>query len=405
MIGRQDHFLCKLASNSMKFISILKSLTVDPVQLNIKVKALSFLACFCAIFFIAIITQSLIGISNAPLLVASLGASAVILFFIPNSPLAQPWPFIGGQLASAFIGISSALTISETASASAVAVGGSVLIMLLLRCLHPPGAATALAPVVGGESITSMGYSYMIVPVGINVGLMILLAIIINRWVMNRDYPSAFALFTETKKQQDNILPKTQKIGISKQDIELAIKNSDSFIDITASKLSHILSSAELNTFKRIRGDICCKEIMLDNITSVEYGTDVEVAWKLFQTKKLKAMPVVDSANRIIGILTWHDFFKYINLNAYDSLQDQFRHFIRRSSGISTNKPESVGHIMTSTVISLPETTHIAELIPLMSLKGHRQIPIINAEHRLVGMVYHANLVSALYNQGLSQAI
>lgn len=59
---------------------------------------------------------------------------------------------------------------------------------------------------------------------------------------------------------------------------------------------------------------------------------------------------------------------------------------------------------MTGSVIALPESTHIAELIPLMSLQGHRQIPIINEEHRLVGMVYQANLVAALYNQKLAQA-
>ena len=51
---------------------------------------------------------------------------------------------------------------------------------------------------------------------------------------------------------------------------------------------------------------------------------------------------------------------------------------------------------------TLPETAHIVELIPLMSHYGHRQIPIVNAERRLVGMVYQANLIAALYNQQLA---
>ncbi len=389
----------------MKLLPLLQAFTVDPVQLNIKAKILSLLACFCAIFFIALTTQTAIGISNSPIIVASMGASAVILFFIPNSPLAQPWPFIGGQLCSAFIGMSCALNIAETASASAVAVGGSILAMLLLRCLHPPGAATALAPVMAGESITSLGYSFILVPVGINVGLMIILTVIINRWVMNRDYPSALAIKEAEKSQRDSSSTPSNKIGISKQDIELALKGSDSFVDITATELSHLLSNAEMNTFKRIRGDICCADIMVRDIISVDYGTEVEDAWQLIQTKKLKVIPVVDNSNRVIGIITWHDFFKHINLNAYDSLQEQFRRFIRRTANIETNKPEAVGHIMTQSVITLPETTHIVELIPLMSLQGHRQIPIINKEHRLVGMVYQANLVAALYNQGLAKAL
>ena len=60
---------------------------------------------------------------------------------------------------------------------------------------------------------------------------------------------------------------------------------------------------------------------------------------------------------------------------------------------------------MTQSVVTLTESTHIVELIPLMSMQGHRQIPIINDEHRLVGMIYQANLVAALYNQGLAKAI
>jgi CBS domain-containing membrane protein len=56
---------------------------------------------------------------------------------------------------------------------------------------------------------------------------------------------------------------------------------------------------------------------------------------------------------------------------------------------------------MTTRVSVLPESTHIAELIPLMSNLGYRQIPIVNKENRLVGMVYQANLIAALYNESL----
>jgi len=389
----------------MKLLLLLQDFIIDPVNLNLKTKIYSLLACFISIFFIALITQTYLGgDAGAPMIVASMGASAVILFFIPNSPLAQPWPFVGGQLCSAIIGMSCALNIEETASASAVAVGGSILVMLLLRCLHPPGAATALAPVMAGASITSLGYSFALIPVGINVLIMLVLSIIINRGIMRRKYPNAIARKELEHNQRHEIAQPSHKVGVTVQDLDLALKSTDSFVDVTATQLSHLLNAAELNTFKRIRGDLCCADIMVRNIISVEYGTEVETAWNLIQTEKLKVLPVVDSARRIIGIVTWHDFLKNINLSAYDSLQEQIRNFIKRSPFITTNKPESIGHIMTDSVIALPESTHIAELIPLMSLQGHRQIPIINEEHRLVGMVYQANLVAALYNQQLAQA-
>jgi CBS domain-containing membrane protein len=138
---------------------------------------------------------------------------------------------------------------------------------------------------------------------------------------------------------------------------------------------------------------------MVKNILTLEYGTEVEEAWKIMQSKKLKAMPVIDRARRVIGIITWNDFFKFINASPNESLQQKFLAFIRRSPDVSTNKPEYAGHIMTNSVSVLPEHAHIADLIPLMSHQGYRQIPIVNSENRLVGMVYQANLIAALYNE------
>lgn len=121
----------------------------------------------------------------------------------------------------------------------------------------------------------------------------------------------------------------------------------------------------------------------------------------MMHKQKLKAMPVIDRARRVIGIVTWNDFFKFVSLGAYENFQDKFRAFIRRTPDISTDKPESVGHIMSASVTVMPETTHIVELIALMSSQGegYRQIPIVNGENRLVGMVYQANLIAALYDE------
>lgn len=383
-------------------MQFFRFLAIDPVNLSLKGKAFSLIACFCAIFFVALITKIVTLGPEYPLIVASMGASAVILFFIPNSPLAQPWPFVGGQLCSAVVGITCALHIHETASASAVAVGGSVLAMLVLRCLHPPSTATSLAPILAGESITSLGYDFVIQPVGFNVAFMLFLSLFINRWVMKRNYPSPLPVKKPPRQQNPTVSKPSHQVGISEEDLELALKDLDVFVDMTHSDLSKILTHTEMNTFKRIRGDISCADIMIKDVTSVEFGTEVEDAWQIMYKQNLKAMPVTDRSNHVIGIITWHDFFKFINLNVYESFHDKFRNFIRRTADVTSNKPEAVGQIMTTSIVVLPETAHIAELIPLMSIHGHRQIPIINAENRLVGMVYQANLIAALYNASLA---
>ncbi|MBT3506821.1 MAG: HPP family protein, partial [Methylococcales bacterium] len=72
---------------------------------------------------------------------------------------------------------------------AAFAVGISALLMILLRCLHPPGAATALAPIVVDQQLGDLSLYFVLVPVGLNSAILLILALIINRWVLNRDYP------------------------------------------------------------------------------------------------------------------------------------------------------------------------------------------------------------------------
>lgn len=388
----------------MNIRSGFRYLTIDPVNLSTKARVISLLACFCSIFFIALITRVVSPWPANPMIIASMGASAIILYFIPGSPLAQPWPFVGGQLVSAVVGMACALNITDISTAAATAVGGSVLLMLVLRCLHPPGAATSLAPIMAGSSITSLGYSFVLVPVAINVLIMLVLAIIINRWVMDRPYPSPLPV-KKQKRQRHVMTEPIHHIGFSEQDLNTALTESDVFIDMTHAELSHLFTQVEMNAFKRIKGDVVCSDIMIKDVTTVEFGTEVEQAWQLMREQKLKAMPVVDRANRVIGIITWNDFFKFVDLNAYQSFQDKFRSFIRRTADVTASKPEAAGLIMTSSVTTLAETTHIADLITLMSAQGHRQIPIVNSEQRLVGMVYQANLIAALYNEQLAQKV
>ncbi len=383
----------------MSIKQFFRFITVDPVNLSIKGKFLSAISSFIAILMVAWVTQKS-GVSAAyPIIVASMGASAVILFIMPGSPLAQPWPLVGGQMVSAIIGIACAQMIENTVLASGCAVGSSILAMLFLRCVHPPGAATALTPIIAGVPVGFDNYSFVLTPVGINVAIILVMAIAINRWILRYEYPIAPHQTDNKKHKHNTLIQPSQRVGISEQDVEQALENMDMFMDVSTGDLSKLLTDAQMQSFKRYRGNISCADIMVKNILTVEYGTEVEEAWKIMHSEKLKAMPVIDRARRVIGIITWNDFFKFINVGANATFPEKFRAFIRRSPNVTTDKPESVGHIMTTSVSVLPENTHIADLIPLMSNQGYRQIPIVNNENRLVGMVYQANLIAALYNE------
>ncbi|ATQ41091.1 hypothetical protein CSW64_01045 [Caulobacter mirabilis] len=82
--------------------------------------------------------------SWVPLIAAPIGASAVLVFAVPASPLAQPRGVIGGNLIGALAGVACGLLIPVPLLAAAVAVGAAIVVMSLLGCLHPPGGAVAL---------------------------------------------------------------------------------------------------------------------------------------------------------------------------------------------------------------------------------------------------------------------
>lgn len=108
-----------------------------------------------------------------PWLYAPIGASAVLVFALPASPLAQPWPVLGGGVVSATIGLAAAQFIPDPLLAPAVALGGAIAAMSVLRCLHPPGGACALLGAAAGPQVAAHGWAGLLVPLTLNfVGLL-----------------------------------------------------------------------------------------------------------------------------------------------------------------------------------------------------------------------------------------
>lgn len=129
----------------------------------------------------AALTALLLGSNEAslPLLVAPLGASAVLVFAVPASPLAQPWPVIGGDLISAVIGFAIGHLLGIPWLAAAIAVGLAISAMSVCRCLHPPGGACALLYALGAASSESWDWT-MLGVVTANV-----LALTLTGWLYN----------------------------------------------------------------------------------------------------------------------------------------------------------------------------------------------------------------------------
>ena len=124
------------------------------------------------------------------MIIGSFGASAVLIYGAIRSPLAQPRNLVGGHVLSAIIGVTAFKLFGQQPwLAASLAVSTAIALMHLTKTLHPPGGATALIAVIGGDSVHNLGYLYVLVPVAIGAGVMLFIALVVNNIPENRRYP------------------------------------------------------------------------------------------------------------------------------------------------------------------------------------------------------------------------
>ena len=204
---------------------------------------------FISIFLILLIVRHFAP-NDAGLIVASMGATAVLLFVVPHGPLSQPWPVFGGHMLSAFVGITCAKLIADPLIAAPLAVGIASALMYLTRCIHPPGGATALTTVIGSAQLHALGYQYLLTPVFINVMIILLCAIGFNYLFKWRRYPTMLSVkeapVCAGKQQKLEAIPK-----IRPENLEYALQTIPSFTDIDEQTLQEIYQTAFANAQRK----------------------------------------------------------------------------------------------------------------------------------------------------------
>ncbi len=381
---------------------ILKELVklFGPGKSNVSLheKIISAAAGLVGIGLIMAISQHFLDSQSLPWVVASMGASAVLLFAVPKGPLSQPWSFVAGHLFSAFIGISVARLITDPVMASAVAVSLAIFVMYLTRSLHPPGGATALTAVVGGSAITELGYWYMLTPIALNLIVMLIWALIINNLMPNRCYPNGIKNINKQKIIDETIGLKRPNM-IHRSDLHEALTEMDVFVDVSEDDLNKIFNLSLMQTHKKKMGEILCRDIMTTNVISVEYDTDVEEVWKLLIEKRVHAFPVIDRAGYVLGVISMDDFLNQIVVNSNSNIITQLHDFILKTNDSHTDKPEFAGHLMSKPAITISENQHILDLYELFYSHNIHHLPVVNSDNKLCGIITPKDLLIAFQNR------
>ena len=324
--------------------------------------------------------------SALPWLMAPLGASAVLIFAVPASPMAQPWNVVAGNTVSALLGIGVVQMTQHLGAnhwAAALTVSAAIGLMLVLRCLHPPGGATALTMVLGGISDPV----FALYPVLLNSALLVACGIAYNN-ATGRAYPHA--QLTSSKTPDDKV---THEFDA---DLDAVLARYNQVLDVSRADLHTLLTQTRLRAFDRKLAEVRCADIMSRELVTVEFGTSLEEAWALLRERGVKALPVVDRSFRIAGIITLADFMRAAKVDIHEGFEDKLKTLIRNTRRTHSDKPEVVGQIMTRNVRVAGMQRHLVDLVPLFGSTGHHHIPIIGPGERLVGMITQSDLVSAL---------
>ncbi|WP_425356439.1 HPP family protein [Xaviernesmea rhizosphaerae] len=339
-----------------------------------------------------LLAQGLGGLLPAPLppaLIPPMGASAVLLFAVPSSPLAQPWNLMAGNLVAALIGVSLAALLPAPVPAAAIAIGLAIAAMMVLRCLHPPSGAVALTAVLGGPAVHGLGYGFVLWPVMGNSLLLLGAALAYNR-LAGRLYPHAPRSLHRTEDP-----PAFDRVGFTSADLDQALKDYGQFLDVNREDLENILRRTELKALRRRGGQILCGQVMSRDVIAVAPDTALSEAHALMRAHHIKALPVTDDQARILGIVTQTDLLDRADWRGGRPGIGFSRRLALALRGASAPNG-TAKDIMTVPVKTVTPDMAIVEAIVLFAEAGLHHLPVVGDAGRLVGIVSQSDVLVAM---------
>ncbi|WP_460533580.1 HPP family protein [Chitinimonas naiadis] len=363
----------------------LRSFLPAPLLVSQGERWLSALGAGLGLLLTELTSRWLLG-GHQPWFVAPMGASAVLLFAVPASPLAQPWSAVGGNMVSALIGVACAQWLPYPMLAAPLAAALTIAAMFPLRCLHPPGGAMALTAVIGGPAIHQLGYQFVLWPVAINSLLLVVLAVLFNRFA-GRRYPHH--PLEHAKPQQTSDAAPSVRLGVTAADVAAALAAHRELLDISQDDLESILLDAEQRAYRRRFGEIRCIDVMSRDLLFLQPDMTLAQAWRHMETHRISMLPVLDADRRLLGMLAWSDFFP-----------------ATKPAPRTATAPAidgTVSSLMRPASHSASPEQPVAAWISAFSDGVLHHLPVLADDGTMVGMLTQADLIAAMFRSSLEQ--
>lgn len=332
--------------------------------------------------------SALFGNAVAMHLLGPLAASAVLLFGVHSGALSQPWPLLGSYACAMAVGLGLHHWIGPGLLVAVAALVLVILLMCLLRCLHPPGAALAVSLALADPSLAAMGVQ-VVEPVLVNALCLLLVAVLYNRATGVR-YPKVVAPRKDLHHTRDQ--PVAERVGIRSDDLDLALDEVGAFVDVTRDDLERIILATERHAVQRSLGGITAAQVMSRDVQAASPETTLAQAWKLLSGHRLKTIPVVDQQQALVGIVSLSDLVEPAMAQRRVGWKTLF----------GQRREVTLAQIMTAQVISVHSGELAVNLIHLLCERGLHCLPVVD-DGQLVGVITQTDLIAALHQHLLMQ--
>lgn len=314
-----------------------------------------------------------LGVSSL-YLIAPLGATAVLVFCVPNSPLAQPWSAIVGNTSAALIAWL-AVHLLPGDWMVGVAVGASIITMMMLRALHPPGGAVALLTALDPAPAVQFGPLFALTPVGLMTAALVLIGVAYNR-ITGRMYPFRQPVSDGSRKA-------TPRLGLSNEQLGQLLDRFNQATNLGIVDLGRLLAAAEAEAAQHRFDGTTCADIMTRNLITVRPDTTLTEAARLFKSHAIKSLPVVDQRMKLHGLVLQSDL---LNSLVPQAIKPAWR---QRSSR------KKVMHVMRGADRAVPYDMPVGAMLNRLAVNGSEVIPVIRDGH-LVGILTRSDIIRLL---------
>ncbi len=325
------------------------------------------------------------------LLIAPMGATAVILFALPNSPLAQPWSAVVGNTASAAM----ALAVHQVTDDPAVAIGAAALLsltaMFVLRALHPPGGAVALTAALNPAMLDAGGLRFVLGPVLTGTVALVVIAILWHR-LNGRVYPFRQPQAEGPHATADKAAQ--QRLGLDVEELTQILAEYRQSANLGVEDLARLIAAAEQVAAGHALGVLTCGAIMSRDLITVRPEARASQLADLFRKHGFSSIPVVDDNGTLCGVVFQLDLIRRAR-------RDAMRRKVGFGAAMAAIRRDRVAgvlrasEVMTTGLPTVAPDTPASALLPLLADGGAEAVPVI-AAGRIVGIVTRTDLLSAL---------